>query len=83
MTQCVYPLMALPLGLGNQLYAQTQLGHNPTHLSLTTLRITGVMETHGNDSGFSPYQIFYSNMTCLYVSFSVTEWTFLVTKFFD
>ena len=43
--------MALSLGLGNQLYTQTQLGHNPRRLSLTTLSIKGVMETHKNDSG--------------------------------
>ena len=52
-TQCFYSLLALSLGLGNQLYTQTQLGHNPRRLSLTTLSITGMMETHKNDSGVS------------------------------
>ena len=52
-TQCFYSLLALSLGLGNQLYTLTQLGHNPRRLSLTTLSITGMMETHKNDSGVS------------------------------
>ena len=55
-TQCFYSLLALSLGLGNQLYTRTQLGHNPRHLSLTTLSITSVMETHENDSGVSRIQ---------------------------
>ena len=55
-TQFSYSLLALSLGLGNQLYTRTQLGHNPIHLSLTTLSITSVMETHENDSGVSRIQ---------------------------
>ena len=55
-TRCFYSLLVLSLGLGNQLYTQTQLGHNPRCLSLTTLSITGVMETNKNDSGVSRIQ---------------------------
>ena len=51
--QCFCSSIALSLGLGNQLYTTTQLGHNPRRLSLTTLSITSVMGTHKNDSGVS------------------------------
>ena len=72
---CFCSLTALSLGLGNQLYTQTQLGHNPRHLSLTTLSITGVMAAHKNDSGVSRTN-YHLNHDCILL----VLWSALVTR---